>query len=57
MASGRQLSTRGESDAKAPLPWGMFRQTLRGCSGDLVSRPSNGPYWASYGLLWRLMGY
>ena len=23
--------------------------------GDLVSRLSNGPYWASYGLLWGLI--
>ena len=28
-----------------------------GCSlGDLVSRLSNGPYGASYGLLWGLIG-
>ena len=31
----------------APLP---------GCSGDLVSRPSNGPYGASSGISWGLIG-
>ena len=30
--------------------------TILGCPGDLVSRIGNGPYGASYGLLWGLIG-
>ena len=29
---------------------------LLGCSGDLVNRLSYGPYAASYGFLWVLLG-
>ena len=32
------------------------QQLLLRCSGDLVSRLSNGSYGASYGLLWWLIG-
>ena len=34
----------------------IYMYTILGCSGDLVSRLSNGPYWASYGLLLGLIG-
>ena len=33
----------------------LNQEGLLGCSGDLVSRLSNGPYGASYGLLWGLI--
>ena len=34
----------------------LKRGYVLGCSGDLVNRLSNGPYRASYGLLWGLCG-
>ena len=34
----------------------MVLSFMLGCSGDFVSRPSNGPYVACYGLLWGLIG-
>ena len=49
-ATGSSLQTEPRADASEQPRTATCDATLLGCSGDLVSRLSNGPYGASYGL-------
>ena len=56
---GRQVRHGGSWRAPRPAPRAGHGAAWPGGTwmlfGDLVSRLSKGPYWASYGLLWGLI--
>ena len=54
LAVALQPPTVGCRFRKAAIPWA--KGLVLECSGDLVSRLSNGPYGVSYGLPCSLMG-
>ena len=55
-AQAEDPTARGDVPTFALGPLALALSLLLGCSGDLVSRLSSGPYRAYYGLLWWFIG-